>query len=212
MELKYVLQYIRTVLNHKKYVFKFMTICGFPIRGLLHDMSKFSYTEFKFNVKYMNGTGESPIDVAKRATGGYSLAWLHHKRNSHHYEYWMDNFDKGAYATRMEFSSIVEMMCDMLAANIAYSKDKNKIPFKSTYEYWKNCKYGRIAMHPDSQKFLDDIFKRMSECEKYNQLYLIYSSILNKEYLKRHYDWIEKNSKNPKQVKLQDIISKEYYN
>ena len=111
----------------------------------------------------------------------------------------------------MEFPSIVEMMCDMLAANIAYSNGKNKIPFKSTYKYWKKYKYGKVAMHPDSQKFLDDIFKRMADCEENNQIYLVYAAILKKEYLKRHYNYIEKTSKNPKQVKLKDIISNDYF-
>ena len=52
---------------------------------------------------------------------GYSKAWQHHKgRNPHHYEYWMDNFDKGGEATEMPWKYKVEMICDYLGAARAY--------------------------------------------------------------------------------------------
>ena len=62
---------------------------GLYKQGLLHDLSKYSPTEFLVGCKYYQGT-RSPNN-AERENIGYSGAWLHHKgRNKHHYEYWLD--------------------------------------------------------------------------------------------------------------------------
>lgn len=82
-------EHFKTVCNHKKYVFVNCLVAGMPVRGLLHDISKFSPTEFLESVKYYQGH-RSPIDACKEVNG-YSKAWMHHKgRNKHHYEYWQD--------------------------------------------------------------------------------------------------------------------------
>lgn len=206
MKIKYVLEYLHTVLVHKVYVLYYMTKCGFPLQGLVHDLSKFSYTEFVFNVKYMDGSGESPITVAKRATGGYSKAWLHHKRNAHHYEYWEDNFDRGGFAVRMEFRYAVEMICDMFAANKAYGKGKIKYPYFSTYQYWLDCKYCKIAMHPDSQKYINTIFRQCAQLERDGNAHLVFYAVLNKRTLKKIFNEINKFSNNPIQYPIKDII------
>ena len=55
----------------------------------MHDLSKYSLTEFRVGVNYYQGD-RSP-NTAERSDLGYSTAWLHHKgRNRHHYEYWID--------------------------------------------------------------------------------------------------------------------------
>ena len=56
---------------------------GLYKQGLLHDMSKYSPTEFLVGCRYYKGY-MSPNN-AERADRGYSSAWLHHKgRNKHH--------------------------------------------------------------------------------------------------------------------------------
>ena len=90
-----VFRHIKTVMTHKFYVFIFACKAGIPFRGLVHDMSKFSPSEFFESVKYYQGNG-SPISAAKKENG-YSKAWLHHKgRNKHHWQYWYDSqtYDK----------------------------------------------------------------------------------------------------------------------
>ena len=55
---------------------------GLYKQGLLHDMSKYSPTEFLVGCRYYKGY-MSPNN-AERADRGYSSAWLHHKgRNKH---------------------------------------------------------------------------------------------------------------------------------
>ena len=89
MYLKNVIKHFGLITHHKWVVFKLCCKIGEPWRGLVHDMSKYSPTEFIESSKYYTGK-HSPISEAKRENG-YSKAWLHHKgRNKHHSEYWID--------------------------------------------------------------------------------------------------------------------------
>ena len=59
------------------------------VRGLLHDLSKYSPAEFIPSAKNFVGT-RSPNEI-EREKQGFSYAWMHHKgRNRHHFEYWTD--------------------------------------------------------------------------------------------------------------------------
>ena len=148
------------VCNHKKYVFKYCCKAGIILRGLKHDLSKFSPVEFFESVKYFSGD-KSPIDNCK-AEKGYSKAWLHHKgRNSHHYEYWQDNFDKGGTPLQMPFKDALEMVCDYLGAGKAYSK-KN-FTYEGEYKWWQNKKRNGIAMHPQTKAFIEMMMKQMAK-------------------------------------------------
>ena len=78
-----------TITHHKLVVMEGCFQVGLFKQGLLHDLSKYSWEEFKTGVKYYQGT-RSP-NAAEKEEKGYSSAWLHHKgRNKHHFEYWTD--------------------------------------------------------------------------------------------------------------------------
>ena len=66
--------------RHKWNVFKLMCRAGRPLQGALHDMSKFTPTEFIESAKYYTGT-HSPIEDARKEIG-YSKAWQHHKAHN----------------------------------------------------------------------------------------------------------------------------------
>ena len=53
---------------------------GLIKQGLLHDLSKYSPTEFIVGCKYYQGN-MSPNNAEREAVG-YSSAWLHHKGRS----------------------------------------------------------------------------------------------------------------------------------
>ena len=126
-------------------------------------MSKFSFTEFWTNVKYVI-PGKSPIDVQKENIG-FSMAWQHHKgHNPHHYEFWMDKFDDGCYVTRMPFKYAVEMLCDNLAAGRAYQG--KKFSYESEWNWWKKQRTIR-NMHPDNRDFLNMAFYALYMAEIY---------------------------------------------
>jgi len=160
--LKNAVNHFKTVCNHKKYVFKNCVIAGMPIRGILHDLSKFSPTEFIESVNFYQGD-RSPIDACKEAKG-YSEAWMHHKgRNRHHYEFWQDNFDNGGVPLKMPFKDALELICDYLGAGMAYQKDK--FTYKGEYEWWKNKNAKPIAMHPQTKMFVELMLNKMAKEE-----------------------------------------------
>ena len=79
-------RHLKTINRHKRMVMHNCFKCGLYWQGLVHDLSKYSWTEFSVGAKYYQGT-RSPND-AERESKGYSSAWLHHKgRNKHHLEY-----------------------------------------------------------------------------------------------------------------------------
>lgn len=153
------LKHFKLITTHKWYVFKNCCKAGIIWRGIKHDMSKYSPIEFFESVKYFTGE-DSPINLCKEING-VSKAWLHHKgRNSHHYEYWQDNFDQGGKALEMPFLDAVELICDYIAAGQAYQK-KN-FTYKGEYEWWINKSKNPLAMHPNTKRFIDIMLKVMS--------------------------------------------------
>ena len=134
MYLKNIVGHFMVITRHKWVVFKLCCKVGQPWRGLVHDLSKYSPTEFWEGVKYFNGK-HSPITDAKKDKG-YSQAWLHHKgRNKHHTDYWVD-LSAPDKTPIIPYQYVVEMLCDKLAAGMVYKgKDWTK-----EYElyYWLN--------------------------------------------------------------------------
>ncbi len=141
MEMNNYWKHFCTVMKHKYYVFMEMRKYHLYIPGLTHDMSKFSWTEFK-SAKYYTGTS-SPLD-AQRNDIGYSPSWLHHfHRNKHHWEYWYD-VTTGKLAP-IPRRYLIEMVCDIVAASRAYN-GKNYTP-DMPIEYLKNA-----GKHPPELK------------------------------------------------------------
>ena len=116
--------HLKTVMQHRHQVFIHCVKAGIPMRGLPHDLSKFSPTEFIPGVLYYQGN-RSPNE-REREVGGYSRAWMHHKgRNRHHFEYWIDyclDPDGKAYmgGCRMPMKYVAEQFCDRIAACRVY--------------------------------------------------------------------------------------------
>ena len=148
------LQHLQTINHHKYLVMKECFKVGLYRQGLLHDLSKYSPTEFLVGCRYYQGN-RSPNNAEREATG-YSKAWLHHKgRNRHHFEYWVDYNMKSHKnePVEMPYNYVAEMYCDRLAASKIYNGDK----YKQTdpLEYFVRRKSSRI-IHP---KTSDEIEK-----------------------------------------------------
>ena len=156
--IKNILKHSALVAKHKYWVFKLSCRLGIPFKGLFHDLSKYSLTEFLESVKYYNGK-KSPISVCKEEKG-YSEAWVHHKgRNKHHLEYWVDLTAKDP-APIIPYKYIAEMVCDKLAAGIVYNgKNWNN---SSQFEYWEKEKR-KIIMNPKVENFFTEVFKQVKE-------------------------------------------------
>lgn len=134
MYLKNIVGHFMVITRHKWVVFKLCCKVGQPWRGLVHDLSKYSPTEFWEGVKYFNGK-HSPITDAKKDKG-YSQAWLHHKgRNKHHTDYWVD-LSAPDKTPIIPYTYVAEMLCDKLAAGLIYKgKEWTK---EYELDYWLN--------------------------------------------------------------------------
>ena len=151
-----VWQHLRTINHHKSLVMKHCFKVGLYKQGLLHDMSKYSPTEFLVGCRYYQGT-RSPNNAEREATG-YSKAWLHHKgRNKHHFEYWIDvslNKEEGLVGNKMPVNYVAEMLCDRIAACEVYrGKNYTSAAPMEYYEFTK--KY--ITIHPETRALLEKL-------------------------------------------------------
>ena len=145
-------------------------MCNLYLRGIKHDLSKFSRIEFSEAKEYYNGK-ESPINICKKKKG-YSPAWLHHKgKNDHHYQYWVDDFDHGGKALRMPYEPAVEMVCDYLGAGRTYmGKD---FTYRKELQWWENKSHpdNHMLMHEDTVLFVTIIMNALANLEEKYQLY-----------------------------------------
>ena len=104
------LQHFKTITYHKYLVMKGCFAVGLYRQGICHDLSKYSWTEFRVGAKYYQGN-RSPNN-AEREDIGYSSAWLHHKgRNRHHYEYWVD-YSTQSIQTRRQLEHLLTMLAE----------------------------------------------------------------------------------------------------
>ena len=147
-------KHIALVMRHKKIVFRYCKRAGIPLQGLLHDLSKFSPVELFESIKYYNGQ-TSPINLSRKENG-YSEAWLHHKgRNKHHYEYWIDTYNKPLI---MPYKYALEMCIDMLAAGKVYMKDS----WTKDYPLWYwNLEKDKRNIHPAIMEFQTLFFETL---------------------------------------------------
>lgn len=161
MKIKNIFGHLKTVLKHKLEVFKLSIKAGIPIRGLFHDMSKFSPAEFIESVKYYQGGKRSPLSKS-REENGYSKAWLHHKgRNKHHLEYWYDEGLKEQPVVPYKYA--VETICDKLAASKVYGgKNWTK---ESELKYWQDSEKenGRKHTNQKTKNFIEAVFIEVAE-------------------------------------------------
>lgn len=151
--------HLNTINIHRLNVFKLCLKAGIPIRGILHDISKYSPIEFFEGVKYWDGGKHSPTENVKKDKG-YSKAWLHHRgRNKHHFEYWVDlvNPEKSAI---IPYKYLVEMICDQIAAGKTYHpeswNDSNPLNYLKSR---KDTKY----INPKIYAVLEEFFELMAK-------------------------------------------------
>lgn len=154
--------HLKTINAHKLMVMKHCFKVGLYKQGLLHDLSKYTPSEFIPGVKYFQGD-RSPNNAQREAEGA-SGAWLHHKgRNKHHYEYWIDypvNKDEGLVGMRMPVKYVVEMFCDRVAASKIYNKENYTDADALNYYYRGRNHY---VIHPETDALLHKLLKMLAE-------------------------------------------------
>ena len=155
-------EHLKTINHHKKLVMELCFRLGLYGQGIMHDLSKYSPTEFLVGAKYYQGN-RSP-NAAEREDKGYTSAWLHHKgRNKHHIEYWIDyGLDEGStmIGIKMPVRYVVEMFCDRVAASKTYKGSSYKD--SDPYNYYLRSK-AHYIIHPQTAQLLEKMLKMLSE-------------------------------------------------
>lgn len=174
-----IINHFKTVSAHRKAVRQLMFKLGpsFYLRGLAHDLSKYSFAEFAPSVHYWTGTYSPTINERKEK--GYSSSWLHHKgRNKHHYEYWTDYSDSssGLIPALMPAKYFCEMICDRIAASKTYLK--NKYTPGAPYQYFLDHMKPEDVIHPVVRQSLEICLKYMKyfgEDKMFEELRQVYA-------------------------------------
>ena len=157
-------EHFKTITRHRNLVCKYCMRLGLVGQGLMHDMSKYSPTEFWRGAKYYQGT-RSPNDEERLETG-ISLAWLHHKgRNRHHFEYWIDYIllpdgSVGFGGNKMPLRYVAEMFCDRIAASKVYLGDA--YTDAAPYNYYAASK-DRILIHPETGAEIEEMLRVLKD-------------------------------------------------
>ncbi len=156
------IKHFKTITAHRHLVMQGCFEVGLYTQGLLHDLSKYSPTEFIPGAIYYKGT-ESPNNT-ERKKRGYSKAWLHHKgRNKHHFEYWIDYTlapDHHIGGNKMPVKYVVEMYVDRVGASKNYQKENyNDASALKYYEKGKN----RYMMHEETEELLVKLLTYLAE-------------------------------------------------
>lgn len=154
--------HFKTINTHKLLVMKYCFKAGLYKQGLLHDLSKYTPSEFITGVRYFQGD-KSP-NTAERKDLGYSRAWLHHKgRNRHHIEYWIDyslEADGKMAGIKMPVNYVVEMFCDRIAACRVYNGDA--YTDSDALNYYKRS-HDHYMIHPETDRLLCRLLTILSE-------------------------------------------------
>lgn len=159
---QYAAEHFKTITHHRHLVMKYCFRVGLYKQGLLHDLSKYSPTEFLVGAKYFQGY-RSPNN-AEREDKGYSSSWLHHKgRNKHHFEYWIDYSGKAdpvLSGMQMPVKYAVEMVMDRIAACQNYQKED--YTDQSPLVHYMKAK-DRHIIHPKTREILEDLLTVLAD-------------------------------------------------
>lgn len=139
MKLKGYYNYFKTVMKHKIAVFKVCRMFGITWRGIVHDLSKFSPSEFIPYAKYFNiDKSKLSKEEKNKLENDFEVAWLHHKGcNKHHHLFWINwsDDDNVPYAINIPLKYVYEMIADWIGAGMTYNSNWNE---SEPYEYYKN--------------------------------------------------------------------------
>ena len=140
--------YLKSQLRHKYFVFIECWKLGIPWLGLIHDLSKFTPSEWAGYTRYFYGehkTAEIETD--------FDVAWLHHQhRNKHHWQRWLltldsERSDGKLFAVPMPDRYRREMLADWNGAGQAYGNP-------NTAEWYLQNR-DQMQLHPETRAWIE---------------------------------------------------------
>jgi hypothetical protein len=159
-------KHLVTITKHKWYVMKACFKSGLIWQGIVHDLSKYSITEFFPSARHFQGN-KSPID-AEKTKNGYSLAWQNHKgKNRHHWQYWTDFENGELIVLEMPPKYLAEMLCDWVGAGKAYNKGNWTV---DTLREWYKNNYNKMILHALTRLYVELVMEHVkTEKELYKK-------------------------------------------
>ena len=153
-------KHLWVVLKHKHNVTKYAAKLGIFWTGLVHDLTKFTPTEFGLSVKYFHGK-KSPTIVERNDNDNFSyLCVAHTGRNKHHWQYWVDYTRYEMVVNRIPYKHSLEYVADVLSASKVYNpKD---FTFMVAYDYFAEHSKTYL-MHPATKEFILWCIKEISD-------------------------------------------------
>lgn len=154
------IKYLKYVLRHKWFVFIECCKLGIPLRGVIHDLSKFMPSEWFPYVSYFHGDfgikNQCPNKWSElkcvKAKFDFDLAWLkHQRRNKHHWQYWILQKDDGPIVIfEMSLKYAKEMLADWIGAGLAISG-------KRDINEWYEKNKEKIQLHGETRKWVESV-------------------------------------------------------
>ena len=174
----HIWKHFKTITKHRHIVMGLCFRIGLFRQGLVHDLSKYGWTEFSRSARYYQGF-RSPNNYEREMTG-ISQSWLHHKgRNKHHFEYWLDYDARSpgkVTGMRMPRRYVAEMFCDRIAACRVYEKENYTQASPARFFYRSS---GRYLMHDETRRELGYLLTYLAVLGEAASL-----SYIRREYLK----------------------------
>ena len=144
-------KHLWVVIKHKYNVLVFATKLGIFWTGLVHDLTKFTPTEFCLSVKYFHGK-KSPTIVERKDNDNFSyLCVAHTGRNKHHWQYWVDYTRNDIIVNRIPYKHALEYVADVMSASKVYNPEN--FTFIVAYNYFKEHSQTYL-MHPATKEFI----------------------------------------------------------
>ena len=154
-------KYLSYVLRHKWFVFVECCKMGIPWQGLVHDLSKFSPTEWFPYVEQFYGNKPSPRDSTgaydpSKIGGAFDYAWLHHQHHPHHWQWWVLRGDHDVQKVLpMPDKYRKEMLCDWRGAGRAQGKPDTKA--------WYLANKDKMVLHLKTRAWIEKELEHIQE-------------------------------------------------
>jgi len=128
---------------------------------LVHDLSKFSYSEFSGYAEKLFAPEGIDQTEKERREKGFAKAWLHHQKcNEHHWQFWVDDL---GFASEMPDRFVREMVADWMAANVVYrsfgpADESHKVNHK-----WLDLNIKTMKLHAFTKNRLRSVLEEVGE-------------------------------------------------
>ena len=153
--------YFKYVARHKWFVFLACLRLRVPLwRAIVHDWTRYLPVEWGACAHTFFNEDGTRKDIRKSPSydpnnagdvSDFTLAWIHHQKNKHHWQAWVSIGDKGSLKPfPIPETYVREMIADWIGAGTAISGEKDPRPW-----YEKNKQ--KMILHSETRKKTEEL-------------------------------------------------------